>query len=99
MPRYEIEIILHFVERAWVELEPALAAGADAVHNAGSLQDAQVLGNGLAREARACCQLRNRRRLTGAEARDKSETSFIGKRREEQRVCRALSAGEFRISA
>ena len=45
-----VEIIAERVDGLAVEFEEGMAAGADAADNFGLLEDAQVLGDGLARE-------------------------------------------------
>lgn len=57
---YAVEVIAKVVDGLRVELEQPVAAGADATNNSGTFKDAQVLGDGLAREMRAAGELGDR---------------------------------------
>lgn len=75
--RDAVKVVAEIVDRLRVELVEAFAAGADAAHNLGVLENPQVFGDRLAREMRAVCELRNRARLTAAEPRQQRQTSGI----------------------
>jgi hypothetical protein len=54
-----VEIIAKRVDGLGIELEEGVASGPDAADNSGTLQNAKVLGDGLAREMRAMGELRD----------------------------------------
>jgi hypothetical protein len=68
-----VEVIAKIVDGLRVELEQPVATGADATNNSDTFEDAQVLGDGLARELRAVRKLRD---LAGA------ATSQFGEQRQ-----------------
>lgn len=85
----EIEIFFEIFDGLEMEFEKALAAGADAADQAGAFEDAKMLGDGLAREARARGELRDRARGAGAELGDDGEARYVAKRGEDERVSAA----------
>ncbi|SPE18176.1 hypothetical protein SBA5_140043 [Candidatus Sulfotelmatomonas gaucii] len=97
--RDDVKILLHRMERARVKSEAAFAPGADTAHKAGALEHAQVLGDGLARNARARSQLRDRRGLARAEPGHEREARLVAQRREQGRMRRLLVARVARDAA
>jgi hypothetical protein len=72
-----VEVVLEGLDGEGVDLVEALAAGVGAADEAGSLEDAEVLGDGLAGDGRAFCKLGYRALLAGAELGQQRETCFI----------------------
>ena len=62
----EMQVFADFCDGLRIELEMALAAGANTVDNSRTLQDAEMLGDRLAGEPRAFGELRDRPCLTPA---------------------------------
>lgn len=56
---YLVKIVADLLHRLGIELEEAFAAGADAAHDADTLEHAKMFGDRLAREMRALGELRD----------------------------------------
>lgn len=57
--RYQVQVVADFLHGLRIELEKALTPGADAAHNSGPLENAEMLGYGLPRERRGFSELRD----------------------------------------
>ena len=77
-----VEIIADLEDRLRVEREEAVAAGAHAANDTGALENAQMLGNGLACEMRAVRELRDGPGATAAESGNQGETGAVAERGE-----------------
>jgi hypothetical protein len=71
-----VEVVAEIEDGSGVELKEAVAAGADGAHDAGALENAQMLGDGLAGEARAVGELGDGTR-TVAKAGEERETGAV----------------------
>src|SRR5579863_2117325 len=74
------QVGLEALERLWIELEKALAAGVGTADDSGALEDAQVLGDGLAGKLRVVSELRDGGGLAGAKPGDECEAGFVAER-------------------
>ena len=71
------EVLLQFIERFGIEAEEAFAAGLGAADDAGTLEDAKVLGDGLTGESGVVGKLRDGGGLAGAESGHQGKAGFI----------------------
>ena len=78
-----VEVVFEGLDGEWVELVEALAAGAGAADDAGVLEDAEVLGDGLAGDERAFGKLGYRALLAAAELGQQRQASFVAEGGEE----------------
>jgi hypothetical protein len=76
--RDAVEVVAKFEDRLRVEFEEGVAAGAYRADDFGALEDAEVLGDGLASEVRAVSELRDGTRLVATKPREQRETGGVG---------------------
>ena len=79
----EIEIVARFGERRGIELVAAFASSAAAADDADVFEHAEMLGDGLAGEARTGGELRDGVRLAAGETSDEEEPRFVAESGEE----------------
>ena len=77
-----VEVVAELVDGLGVELKEGMASGADAADNSGALEDAQVLGDGLAGEVGAVGELGDGASVAAAEFGEEGKTSGIAERGE-----------------
>jgi len=94
----EVEVVFHFFERLRIKLEEVFAACADAVDDFCALENAEMFGDGLARESRAMGQLRDGTRLAAAELGDEYQPCFVAKSCEDARGSAASCGGSATVS-
>src|SRR4029077_14872184 len=94
-----IEVVLHFLDRARLKLEEALASLAHVADDTCILEHSQMLGDRLPRNLRTSCELRNRPAPPVTKLADERKPRFVPERGKYGRVRLACAAATRRHDA